>query len=368
MKFFCNSQDLLNAVNIVSKAVAKNSINPILEGVLLFSKDGRLFVQGNNLELAVETSIAADIEQEGGVVLNCTMLFNIMRRLPNDVVAVSLNDRNNVSVSCASADYKIIGFSAQEFPEIPETAVISEMKMKSSELKDILNKTMFAISFKDNKPVLTGSLFEIENNLLNVVAVDGFRLALKKKAIPETNQFARFIIPGTTQNEIVKILPESEDEDIELGFGNRHAVIKSGSFLIVTRLIEGEFWAYKQIIPAEFKFEVELDSLEFLRGLERAEPIIEDYAKNPILLILNDGNIRIKCETRNGQVNDLIKCDYRGEEMEIGFNYKYLHDAAARCDDEKIVFSGNSPLNPVVIKQKDKEDLLYMVVPVRVKQ
>ncbi len=367
MRFICNSQILSKAVNVVSKASAPKSVNPILEGILIRAKENTLTFTGNNLDMAIETKIEADVKEEGEIVLNCSMLLDILRRLPLSDADFKMDEKRAVSIDCQNASYKIVGLDAKEFPEIPKIDVSSEITIKEQDLKDVINKTLFAVALTDVRPTLTGSLFEVEDNVLNVVSLDGFRLAFKKIRVEKTQEQGKFIIPGKTQNELLKLLGDSEEEEIKIGFSKNHAIIKSENYTVVTRLIEGEFWAYKRNIPTEFNFEITLDTKEFLKSLERTEPIIEDYSKNPVVISLSEGEIKINCQTRLGMVNDYINCNYSGEYMEAGFNLKYLLDAVKNCQTEHLDFKGNSPTSPFIIIPKEDEDILYLVVPARIK-
>lgn len=366
MKFYCDSKKLSEAINIVSKAVSVKSPIAHLEGILLIAKGGTLTLISNNLEISIKTSISSNVSEEGSIVLNCKMLSDIVRKLPDDVCEISVNEKNNVSIKCASADYKIIGLNADEFPQMPEISIKNTINLDSKKLKDIISKTLFAVSLDNARKILTGSLFEVENNILTVAAVDGYRLALTKKELNGESEDFKFIIPGKTQSELLKIISGSEEEEIKLSFSDNYALIEGEGVIFTSRLIEGEFFAYKNTIPAESKYIVKIDCYSFLKAIERVEPIIDEVSKNCVKFTFENGKVIIKCETVLGVVNDIVECDYYGDELEIGFNYKYLHDAVSRCESEEIELKMNSPFNPLIINNVGNDNSLFMVLPVRI--
>ena len=208
--------------------------------------------------------------------------------------------------------------------------------------------------------------YEIEDNKLTVVAVDGYRLALTKMNLEGEHEDAKFIIPGKTQSEISKIISGSNESDIVISFSDNYALIEGEGITITSLLIEGEFFSYRNTIPSESKYIVKTDCYAFSKAIERVEPIIDEVSKNCVRFKFGDGKINIGCETVLGKVNDVVECDYFGENIEIGFNYKYLHDAVSRCDSDEIELKMNSPFNPLIINCPDNDDLLYMVLPVRI--
>ncbi len=366
MKFFCDTKLFSEAIGIVSKAVAVKSPIPHLEGILLTAKGGTLTLLSNNLEISIKTSISANVSEEGSIVLNSKMLSDIVRKLPEDVCEVTTNNKLNVSIVCKNADYKIVGLNADEFPEPPMIAKKSSLTLTSEKLREIIGKTLFAVSLDNARKILTGSLYEIENNVLTVVAVDGYRLALTKMELGEEINDAKFIMPGKTQSEILKIISGSRDENIEISFSENYALIEGEGIKITSRLIEGEFFSYKNTIPSESKYIVKTDAKSFNKAIERVEPIIDEVSKNCVRFRFEDGKISISCETVLGKVNDIVECDYYGEVIEIGFNYRYLHDAVSRCEGNEIELKMNSPFNPLIINSTEDDKCLFMVLPVRI--
>lgn len=368
MKFYCDTEKLNNALNIVSKAVETNSVSPHMQGILFSASGGALTLKGNNTETGIETVIPANVSEEGKTVINCKMICDIVKRLPKDVVEIVLGDKNNVSINCINSDYNVVGLNADEYPDIPKISSDKIIKISSAVLKGMINKTIFAVSTNPDevRKVLKGSLFEMENNELTIVAVDLVRLAMvKKEAECSTNENIKIIVPGKTLNDLKSMLKDDEESIVSITVGENQALFDCGNFKLTTRLIDGEYFSYKQIIPKQFKSEFTVEGRSFIKTIERVEPIIDNVSKNPIKLTFVDGKIKVKCETQLGRVNDLVECSYMDDEMTVGFNYRYIHDAVVRCEDEQIMFKLNSPLNPIIINCPEDESYMFMVLPVR---
>ncbi len=368
MKFYCDTEKLNSALNMVSRAVEINSVSPHMQGVLFIAEGGSLTLKGNNMETGIETTIPSNVAESGRAVMNCKMICDIVKRLPKDVVEIALNEKNNILINCINSDYTIMGLSADEYPDIPEIDSDKRISISSSVLKDMINKTIFAVSTNPDeiRRVLKGSLFEAENDSLTIVSLDLVRMALiKKETESSTEENMKFIVPGKTLNDLKSMLKDDDESTVTITVGENQALFDCGSFKLTTRLIDGEYFSYKQIIPQQFKSEFTVDSQAFIKTIERVEPIIENVNKNSIKFIFTDGKIKIKCETQLGKVNDFVECDYDDEETTVGFNYKFIHDAVARCEDERILFRFNSPLSPIIISCPEDESYLFMVLPVR---
>ncbi len=368
MKFYCDAEKLNSALALVAKAVETNAVVPQMQGVLLSACGDELTLKGNNMETGIETTIPANTAEEGSVVINCRMLCDIARRLPNDVVEVAVNSKFSASISCVNSDYTVIGLPADEYPDIPQISSDCLLSVESSVLKDMINKTIFAVNTNPDevrKP-LKGSLFEAEGNELTVVAMDLVRMATVKKQIENsTGDTLKFIVPGKALNDLKSMLKDSDEIKVTIVVGENQVMFDCGEFKLTTRLIDGEYFAYKQIIPKQFKAVVTAEGRSLVKSIERVEPIIDDVSKNPIKLTFSNEKIKIKCETQLGRVNDIVDCDYEDDEMTIGFNYRYLHDALVRCEDENVELKINSPLSPIILECPEDESYMFMVLPVR---
>ena len=366
MKFYCDTKKLSEAIGIVSKAVSVKAPFPHLEGILLVAKGGTLSLTANNLEISIQTSISANISEEGSIVLNSKMFSDIIRKLPPDVCEIKTTDKLNVNISCLNSDYKIVGLNADEFPQPPVIENENSFSVTGDELKNVIGKTLFAVSLDEARKIFTGSLYEIENNNLTVAAVDGYRLALTKIKVNGNNISAKLIIPGKTQNELSKIIEGTSDEIINITFSKNMVLFEGNNFIFTSRLIDGEFFSYKNTIPAESKYVVKTDCYTLTKAIERVEPVLDEISKSCVRFKFEEGKILIYCETVLGKVNDVCECDYYDESLEVGLNYKYIHDAVSRCEGDEIEIKMNSPLNPIIIRSTDDESYLFMVLPVRI--
>jgi len=366
MKFYCDTKKLSEAIGIVSKAVSVKAPFPHLEGILLCAQGGTLSLTANNLEISIKTNISANISEEGSIVLNAKMFSDIVRKLPPDVCEIKTTDKFNVNISCLNSDYKIVGLNADEFPQPPVIENENSFFITGEELKNIIGKTLFAVSVDEARKIFTGSLYEIENGTLTVAAVDGYRLALTKTEIKSEDMTAKLIIPGKTQNELSKIIKGESEEIINISFSKNMVLFKGDNFSFTSRLIEGEFFSYKNTIPAESKYNVKTECYSFIKSIERVEPVIDEISKSCVRFKFDAGKIFINCETVLGKVNDFCDCEYFDEPLEVGLNYRYIHDAVVRCEGEEIEIKMNSPLNPIIIRSTDDESYLFMVLPVRI--
>jgi len=368
MKFFCDTKAFSDAINIVSKAVAVKSPIPHLEGILLTATGGTLTLLSNNLEISIKTSISANISEEGSIVLNSKMLSDIVRKLPEDVCEVTTNEKYNVSIICKNADYKIVGLNADEFPQPPQIAKKSSIKIKSDKLREIIGKTLFAVSLDNARKILTGSLYEIENNVLTVVAVDGYRLALRNQVIPETQyEDLSFVVPGRALNEMLKILKD-DATIVEITIRENSVMFAFDTFVITSRLLEGEFMDYNKFIPTNATILVNTDIKKFTSMVERASIIINyDDPKIPIILNIEDNCLNVECISKKGNFDENMEVEHHGDNLKIGIASKLLLDTLKSIDTEVAVFEFNSPQSPCVIKPVEGNGFVYMVLPIRLK-
>lgn len=366
MIFQCQKEILSNTLNIVSKAVSQKASLPILEGIYIKAEAESLTIVGNDMDLGIECKIPAQVYEEGGIVLIAKTFMEIIRKLPNDTVTLKVNENRNAVITCQNIEYKILGLSDDEFPLIPEIEKENEFSIEEGKLKNMIRRTLYAVSQNESRIVLTGSLFEVKGGYLNIVSVDGFRLALRKEKIASADEFS-FIVPGKTLGELVKILRD-DDSTVNISLTQRYVSVKTDNAKVVSRLIEGNFLNYEKTIPAVNSYSVVIPVSGVTESVERCEPIIaSDEVKSPIRFHFTSKELIIKCITATGQIVDTLQIPFEGEETEIGFNNKYIHDAlkAAETDVAKIEF--NSSLSPCIIKPIDDDSFIQMVLPVRLK-
>ena len=327
MKFSCEKLLLQNAVNTASRAVAAKSSIPALEGLLLTCGGESLTVSGYNMQTGIRTKFAAEVEESGELVVNARLIGEILRRLPDDVVTFTANDKFLIHLTCGDADFDIMGLSAADFPELPEVEEKYAVQIAEKTLKTMIQQTSFAVSTNEARPVHMGSLFEVSAEGLTVVSVDGFRLALRKEALEKIEGGAfSFVAPGAALNEVEKIC-EDIDAFATITLGQRHILFEMGETELICRRLEGEFLDYKNAIPRRNPISVTVDTKAMLESLDRVSVVISEKLKSPVRCIFEQDRVLLSAKTANGDAKDVCRIDGDGQGLEIGFNNRYLMDA-----------------------------------------
>ncbi len=370
MKFTCEKNILNEAVNNVLPAVSTKSTLIALEGILIRCEKDNLSLTGYNLELGITKTIQVSGQEDGAVILNAGLLANIISKMPAGVVEVSCDEKFLTVIACEKAEFTILGLEAAEYPDMPAVTGEREFSIPHHLLQNMISQTLFAVAQTDQNPVHTGSLFDMRDGVLRLVSVDGYRLALRKEKMGVEGSF-KFVVPGKTLGEIVKLLsrlsPEDEDENISVSVSNKHISFCVSGYVVVSRLLEGEFLDYQSAIPKEADTKVTIEVKTFLESIGRASIIINDRAKSPIRCTFEDNSIKVFCETALGKVNDLIPAEKEGPDVKIGFNNKYMADALKAADCDKVKIEIGSSVSPMKIVPMDDDGFLFLVLPVRLK-
>ena len=367
MKFSCEKVLLQNAVMTASRAAAVKSAVPSLEG-LLIEADTEISVSGYDLKTGIKTSLPADVEEQGSIVLNAHLFGDIIRKLPDDIVSITVNESMSAKITCGMSEFNILGMSAADYPELPAVDEMNSVYIKESALKAVIGQTIFAVSDNEARPIHTGSLFEVEGTALTVVSVDGYRLALRREQLEKSDMVdGSFVIPGSALSEVEKIAADS-DNLIQITLGAKHIMFTIGSTVLISRRLEGEFLNYKNSVPKTGKFSIEIAKRELIGAVERVSLIINDKVKSPVRFTFGDGKVDLLTATALGRATDQCPAKGDGEGLEIGFNNKYILDAlkAAPADTLRLQLStGISPC--VIVPADDSRNFLYMILPVRLK-
>ena len=367
LKFSCEKALLQLAVNTASRTVATKSSIPALEGLLLEGTDV-LTLSGYNMQTGIRTRLEADIREGGRIVFNSRLFGDIIRKMPDDVIVFSADEKFMVTLTCGDARFEILGLSADDYPEMPEVESDYSMTVQQGILKAMINQTSFAVSTNENRPIHTGSLFEVGIDGVTVVSVDGFRLALRREKIEQLEGGAfRFVCPGSALNEVEQICEDSE-ETITVMLGKRHLLFETGSTQLICRKLEGEFLDYKNAIPRNNPIRLTVDSKTMLSSLDRVSVVISEKLKSPVRCLMGSGCITMSAKTGNGEATDVCPVDGDGQGLEIGFNNRYLMDALRFAPADQVVMELNTGISPCVMTPVDGGDnFLYMVLPVRLK-
>lgn len=366
MKFSCEKYLLQAACNIASRAVASKSPIPSLEGLQLSCGD-RLYVKGYDLKKGIVTAIDADISQRGVIVVGARLFGEMIRRLPDGIVSIESDEKDNISVRCGKSQFNILGLDAQDYPELPEFDALNSMRIKQHVLKDMINKTIFAVSTDEVRPIYTGTLFEVEEDRLTLVSVDGYRLARRTEKMEDQKlQSCTFVVPGSALSDVEKICTDEEEGEVAISVGQKHISFEIGDTMVVTRRLEGEFLNYRRSIPESFKYEIKVDRSEFMASIDRVSLIVSEKNSSPVRMTVDDGTIDLLCVTPIGRAEDVCTCDGNGEGLLIGFNDRYMKDALKAAGRDDLMLCVNTAASPCIIKAADgTEDFTYMVLPVR---
>ncbi len=365
MKFTCDRKKLIDGISKVQGAVGSNATLPALEGILFSAGNGYLTLTGYNMELGITTAIEANVEQAGEIVLSARVFGEIVKKMPGDQIALETDDALMCTVKSGRSKFAIVGMAAAEFPELPALSDGISFSFNAELLDNMVRMTRFAVAKTDDKPMYTGILFQLEEGKITMVAVDGYRLAIRKEVI--TNDLnLKFIVPEKTLSEILKLLPEN-DEKIQISVGKRHIVFEIGHILVVSRLLEGEFIDYKTAVPPNHTTEVLVDTKSLLESIDRVALLINDRAKVFIKCVFEENQIKASCESVIGNADDRIDAEIHGERIEIGFNSRYLLDALRAVETDRVKLEMSGPLSPIKIVPPEGNDFLFLVLPVRIR-
>lgn len=366
MKLSCEKSLLQAAINVVSRAAASKSPITALEGILLEAGNGHVRLTAYDLKKGIYTSVPADVAEPGSIVLGAKIFGDIVRSLPDGIMKLDNTNGLNVSISCGNADFSIIGTDFNDYPELPSIDGVTSISLPQNILGEMIRQTIFAVSDNEARPIYTGELFEIEDDTLTVVAVDGYRLALRREKIDREAEKYSFIVPGTALSDLEKLCGDSDDK-VKISLGSKHISFTIDKTVIISRRLDGDFLNYKKTVPSTFKVEVRADRHLLQRTVERVSLIIDDKIKNPLRCTFGSDELRIVCATSLGKAEDICAVEGEGQDMEIGFNNRYLLDALKAAPADEINVCLNSGSSPCVLTPTEGEDFLYMILPVRLK-
>ena len=367
-----DKNEFLEIINTVQKAVTTKSVMPILECIKIDAdSEGNIVITGNNLDICIEYNASCEVYEPGSIAISSKMFGEIIRRFSGNEVYMKVNPLNNVTtLTCANSEFDIQGLNADEYPAIPHVDDDYEFNIKQSNLKRMIRKTIFALSNNESKkPILTGSLFEIDTGVLTIVSTDGFRIAKIEMTVDSSLENTKFVIPGLTLRELMKVL-EEDDNNVKIVISKRYVKFCFENYTVVSRLLEGEYIKYKPIFNTPNNIVVNVNTKEFIESLERAALIINDDTlakseKVPVRLNIKDDKIEIDCKTGKAKISDEVNVSKIGNDIEIGFNHKYLLEALRSCEDEEIKLELSGPKSSCFIKPTQNNDYIYMILPVR---
>lgn len=368
MKFTCKTKELSDACSNVIRAVSTKVTIPAIEGIYMTARGESLYLKGYDFEFGINTSIDATVHEEGAIILNAKILCDIIRRLGEENVTFEVNERLTTTITSGAAQYSIIGIDADEYPELPFVTGGVPVILKQDLLRNMISQTIFAVADAENsRPIHTGLRFEITKDQIRLVGIDGFRLAMRTEKISYDSDEISFVVPKKTMREVTKLMSDT-DEDISINVGKRHIVFELGNYSIISRLIDGEFLNYYDVIPKTIETTVLMNTRQAINCIEKAIPVISDSTKNPIRCIFDNDMMRVSSVTSLGKVVDTCHANVSGNRIEIGFNIRYMLDALNNCEDDEIMIELVNGISPVKIVPMQGDSFLFLVLPVRLKR
>ena len=363
MRIVCTKSNLVKGVSIVSKAVPSKTTMPILECILVDASTDVIKLTANDMELGIETKIEGEIAERGIIALDAKIFSEIVRKLPDSDVVIETDSNFKTTITCEKAKFNIVGKSGDDFSYIPfiernECITVSEFT-----LKEVIRQTIFSIADNDTNKMMTGELFEIEGNILKVVSLDGHRISIRKIELKEDYGQKKVIVPGKTLQEISKIIGGEAEALVDISFTKNHIVFEFDKTVVVSRLIEGEYFKIDQMLSSDYETKVRIHKKELLDCIDRATLLIKEGDKKPIIIDIKDGTMELKIKSQIGSMDETIFITKEGKDLLIGFNPKFLIDALRVIDDEEVDLYFMNAKAPCFIKDEN-QSYIYLILPV----
>ena len=363
MKIICSKSNLLKSVNISLKAVPSKTTMPILECILIDATTNQIKFTTNDMELGIETIVDGNIEEKGMVALDAKIFYEIIRRLPDNDVTITTDSNYVATITCEKAKFTIPGKAGEDFAYLPVIEKDESLTLSQFTLKEMIRQTIFSIAVNENNRLMTGELFEIKDNCLKIVSLDGHRISIRNIELKESYSPLKVVVPGKTLQEISKILTGEAEDMVDIFFADNHILFEFDETKVVSRLIEGEYFHIDQMLSSDYDTKVKINKREFLNCIDRATLLIREGDKKPIILNIQDGSLQLKINSFVGSMNEEIEIEKEGKDLLIGFNPKFFIDALRVIDDEEVTLYMVNPKAPCFIKD-DAGTYVYLILPV----
>lgn len=363
MKLVCSKANLLNGVQIVSKAVPSKTTMSILECILVDARRSEITLTANDMEMGIETKIDGTIVEKGMIALDAKIFLEIVRKLPDNDITIETDSSFKTTITCEKSKFNIIGKSGEDFSYLPAIERNENIIISQFTLKEVVRQTIFSISDNDNNKLMTGELFEINEDNLKVVSLDGHRISIRNIKLKNSYPNKKVVVPGKTLNEISKILSGDADKDISIFFTDKHVLFEFDNTIVISRLIEGEYFNIEQMLSSDYETKIKINKREFLSCIDRATLLVKEGDKKPIIITITDEGMELKINSTVGSMNEEIDIKKSGKDIMIGFNPKFLIDALKVIDDEEIDVYMVNPKAPCFIRDA-AENYIYLILPV----
>lgn len=363
MRIVCNKNDLVKSTNIVMKAVSTKTTMPILESILIEAYNDTIKLTGNDMEMGIETILSGIIDKEGAVLIEAKMFFEFIRKMPSDDIVIESTD-NQVIIKSGKSEIKLSTKNKDEFPVLPEIIKSNKVTISQFSLREMIRQTIHSISTNESSKLMTGELFEINGDELKVTSLDGYRISIRKVTLKESYPSIKVVIPGKTLNEITKIINGGIEDDVNIYFDEKHVLFEFDDTIVMSRLIEGEYYKIDQMLSGDYETKVVINKSELFGCLDRATLLIRDSEKKPIVLNISNNNLELEVNSTLGSMDEDIEIIKDGPDIMIAFNPKFLMDALKVIDDEEISMYFINSKAPFFLKN-DEGTYIYLIVPVK---
>ena len=363
MKLICSKSNLLRGVNIVSKAVPTRTTMAILECILIDASTNEIKLMANDMELGIETRVEGEIAERGVIALDAKIFSEIVRKLPDSDVMIETDASFKTVISCEKAKFNIVGKSGDDFSYLPYIEKNDAIVISQFTLKEVIRQTIFSIADNDNNKLMTGELFEIIENELKVVSLDGHRISIRNIELKNNYENKKVVVPGKTLQEISKIVPGGVDDDVLIYLTDNHIVFEFDTTTVVSRLIEGEYFRIDQMLSSAYETKVIVNKKELLDCIDRATLLLREAEKKPVILNIHDGEMKMEMNTKIGSMDEEVMIEKEGKDLTIAFNPKYIIDVLKVIEDEDVylyLFNANAPC----FIKNNEESYIYLILPV----
>lgn len=365
MKIKITQNELYKSINTVQKAVSSRTTLPILTGILIEAKDNKLILTATDLEIGIKTYSECEVIEEGSIVVHARLIGDFIRKLPNNsTVNIETTQNNNIEIKCLNSEINILGNSSAEYPNSNFDNEGISFDIHSDSLKGLIRSTYFASAQENIKPIFTGCLIEIKNNICTFVALDGYRMAIKKEQIDFSGEVTA-VVPAKALLEILRIIEENK-ENTKITISDSHVSFNIDHTTVISNLLEGKFIDYEGILKDNYVSVVKVDNFNFRNSIERASLLAKDDKNNLIILDVKENNIQINSASEYGNVEENVDIEKQGEDIKIGFNSKYILDVLKVIDNQYITLNFIGKNNPCFLKENENENYIYMILPVRI--
>ena len=363
MKIICAKSDLLKSINISMRSVPVHTTMPILECIMINAKKGVIRFTTNDTELGIETIVTGSIAEEGSVAVNARMFFEIIRRLPDDDVTMTVDVNKGIRIVCGKSQFNLAGMSGHDFTYLPQVEKEDRISISQFALKEVIRQTIFSIAPNENNKIMTGELFKICGDSFQIVSLDGHRISIRNTKLRDIYSDKKVIVPGKSLIEISKILSDSVEDTVGIYLSQNHIVFEMKDTTVVSRLIEGEYFKIDNMLSNDYETKIRVNRKELLNCIDRSTLFVKENDKKPIIFDIRDGYMKLNIESTIGSMEEDLDIDKEGKDMMIGFNPKFLIDALRVIDEETVTLYMVNPKAPCFIRNEE-EDYIYIILPV----